>query len=267
MVKGLYTAYTGMVEEQRRMDVLSNNLANSNTTGYKKEGATNASFAQKLALRIKDSGHPHLAARVGGVKLGVKVGETYTNYEQGGFKVTDESSDLAIGGDGFFAIEYTDKQGNTSIKYSRDGAFTVDNEGYFRTSDGDYLLNRQAALRGQMGENAHVRVDPLLSYQVDSEGNIWQEGVNIGQIGVVDIDNYDYILKYGENLYDLQDGGNVVPANNMLIEQGALEMSNVNIVDEMVSMITIQRAYEAGQKMIQAEDETIEMAVSQVGRV
>jgi flagellar basal-body rod protein FlgG len=86
-------------------------------------------------------------------------------------------------------------------------------------------------------------------------------------VGVIDIDNYDYILKYGENLYDIQDGGNVIAADNMLIEQGALESSNVNIVDEMVSMITIQRAYEAGQKMIQAEDETIEMAVSQVGRV
>ncbi|MCR5451596.1 MAG: flagellar hook-basal body protein [Lachnospiraceae bacterium] len=267
MVKGLYTAYTGMVEEQRRLDVLTNNLANANTTGYKKEGATNASFAEKLALRIKDTAHPNLAAGMGYIKMGVKVGETYTNYEQGGFRVTDEPSDLAIGGEGFFAIEYTDKQGNTSIKYTRDGAFTVDNEGYFRTSDGDYLLNMGAALAGRTGDNAHVRVDPMLDYQVDSQGNIWQEGVNIGQVGVVDIDNYDYILKYGENLYDIQEGGNVVATNDMLLEQGALETSNVNIVDEMVSMITIQRAFEAGQKMIQAEDETIEMAVSQVGRV
>ena len=267
MVKGLYTAYTGMVEEQRRLDVLSNNLANSNTTGYKKEGTTNASFAQKLAIKIKDSGTMGLPVGIGGIKMGVKVGETYTDWDQGGFRLTDESSHLAIGGRGFFAIQYTDNQGNTSIKYTRDGNFTVDNEGYFRTADGDYVLNMYAALNGQYGENAYVRVDPLAQYSVDSRGFIFQNGQIVSQVGVVDIDNYDYILKYGENLYDLQDGGNIVAADNMLIEQGALESSNVNIVDEMVSMITIQRAYEAGQKMIQAEDETIEMAVSQVGRV
>ena len=88
----------------------------------------------------------------------------------------------------------------------------------------------------------------------------------VGQVGVVDIEDYNYLAKYGENLYDLVDGGNVI-ASDASVEQGCLEASNVNVVDEMVSMITIQRAYEAGQKMIQTEDSTLEMAVSQVGRV
>ena len=304
MVKGLYTAFTGMVQEQRRLDVLSNNLANSTTIGYKKEGATSVAFADELAIRIKDTSVADLPVGIGDINLGVKVGELYTDYSQGSIRVTDESSDLAIAGDGFFAIEYTnkagqtstkytrdgsftldvdgdlvtkdgdfvldkngkDKQGNTSVKYTRNGEFTVDKDGYFRTSDGDYLLNQAGAMSGGTGQGSWVRVDPLQDYTIDSQGMIYQNGAVVGQVGVVDIEDYNYLAKYGENLYDLVDGGNVI-ASDASVEQGCLEASNVNVVDEMVSMITIQRAYEAGQKMIQTEDSTLEMAVSQVGRV
>ena len=85
-------------------------------------------------------------------------------------------------------------------------------------------------------------------------------------VGVVDFEDYDYISKYGENLYDLIPGGNVV-ASDATIEQGALETSNVQVVSEMVNMITIQRAYEAGQKVITAIDETLDKSVNEVGRV
>ncbi|MBQ5431432.1 MAG: flagellar hook-basal body protein [Lachnospiraceae bacterium] len=267
MVKGLYTAYTGMIEEQRRLDILSNNLANSNTTGYKKEGTTNAAFAKTLAIRIKDSGDRGLPRGLGNIQMGDRIGETYTDYSQGSFKITDKPSDLAIGGDGYFAIAYTDKQGNTSVKYTRDGEFTVDNEGYFRTGNGDYLLNQNAAVNGTIAANSYVRVDPLQKYTVDSQGVVFQNGTEVARIGVVDVNNTDYLAKYGENLYDLVEGGTMQASQRFQIEQGALEQSNVNIVDEMVSMITIQRAYEAGQKMIQAEDETLDMAVTQVGKV
>ncbi|MDY6352425.1 MAG: flagellar hook-basal body protein [Lachnospiraceae bacterium] len=267
MVKGLYTAYTGMVEEQRRLDVMSNNLANATTAGYKKEGTTNAAFRRQLALRIKDSGNFMFAQGIGDIQQGDKVGETYTDYSQGSFKVTDEKSDLAIGGDGFFAIAYTDKQGNSSVKYTRDGQFTVDNQGYFRTGNGDYLLDMNGATTGRVSEQNFVRVDPLQSYTVDPEGRIWQNGTAVDQVGVVDVNDTDYLAHYGENLYDLVNGGTVTRGNGYRIEQGALEMSNVNVVDEMVSMITIQRAYEAGAKMIQAEDETLESAASQVGSI
>lgn len=266
MVKGLYTAYTGMINEQRRLDILSNNLANSNTVGYKKEGATSTAFADQLAIKIKDSSNAYLSRGIGIVNLGTKIGEVYTNFDQGAFRITDRPADMAISGNGFFAIEFTDKQGNSSIRYTRNGEFTVNNEGYFMTPDGDYLLNKQAALNGQMGEAAHLRVDPAQPYTINEQGFVFQNGQIVGQVGVVDIDNYDFISKYGENLYDLLPGGNVIDTNSG-VEQGCLEASNVSIVDELVNMITIQRAYEAGQKMIQTEDETIEMAVNQVGRV
>ena len=90
-----------MIEEQRRLDVLSNNLANSNTTGYKKEGTTNAAFDRQLALRIRDSGDLGFSRGLGDIQQGVKVGETYTDWSQGSFHITDEKSNLAIGGDGF----------------------------------------------------------------------------------------------------------------------------------------------------------------------
>ena len=256
-----------MIEEQRRLDVLSNNLANSNTTAYKKEGTTNAAFDRQLALRIRDSGDLGFSRGLGDIQQGVKVGETYTDWSQGSFHITDEKSNLAIGGDGFFAIAYTDKQGNTSVKYTRDGEFTVDSQGYFRTANGDYLLDMNGATSGQISEANYVRVDPLQTYTVDELGNIWQNNTIVDTVGVVDVNDTDYLSKYGENLYDLVNGGTVTRGTNFQIEQGTLETSNVNVVDEMVSMITIQRAYEAGQKVIQAEDETLEMATSQVGKV
>jgi flagellar basal-body rod protein FlgG len=88
----------------------------------------------------------------------------------------------------------------------------------------------------------------------------------VGTIGVVDVDNYDYIEKYGENLYNVLDGGNLIAAEGTVI-QGTLETSNVNVINEMVNMITIQRAYEAGQKVITSIDETLDKAVNQVGKV
>jgi flagellar basal-body rod protein FlgG len=173
---------------------------------------------------------------------------------------------LALGGNGFFAISYTNKQGETSIKYTRDGAFTVDNDGYLRTSDGDYVLNRNGALNSDNAAANYVRVDPDQSFTVDTQGYIFQNNQLVGQIGVVDFADYNYISKYGENLYDIVDGGQVI-ASDASVEQGCLEASNVNVVDEMVELITISRAYEAGQKVIQTEDSTLDKAVNTVGRV
>ena len=92
MVKGLYTAYTGMVNEQKRLDVLSNNLANADTNGYKKEGTTSQTFADELAIKIKDTSDFGLAKRLGTMSMGVHIGETYTDYDAGNFRVTDNKT-------------------------------------------------------------------------------------------------------------------------------------------------------------------------------
>lgn len=266
MVKGLYTAYTGMIEEMRRMDVMTNNLANANTTGFKKEGTVNQSFDDQLAIKIKDSSEIMPAKRLGNVNLGVKVGETYRDYGQGSFSVTDNPYDVALDGEGFFAIEFRSKNGGTSIKYTRDGAFTVDRNGYLMTKDGDYVLNANGAANTAGGQANYIRVNPNVEVTIDTDGTIYQNNTAVARIGIVDFENYDYLEKYGENFYDTVPGARLI-ASDARIEQGCLEMSNVNIVTEMVDMITITRAYEANQKIITTIDETLDKAVNAVGQV
>lgn len=266
MVKGLYTAHTGMVNEMRRLDIMTNNLANANTTGYKKEGTTSRTFAEEYAVRIRDSSIYGLSKRLGEVALGTHLGQVYTDYTQGSFRVTDLSADLALDGDGFFAISFTDKQGNTSVKYTRDGAFTVNTDGYLVTKDGDYVLNATGALNGDPNPANYIQVDPLQDFAVNELGFVIQNNQVVGTVGVADIDNYDFIEKYGENLYNFLDGGNVI-ASNAAIRQGVLETSNVNVINEMVTMIAIQRAYDAGQKVITSIDGTLDIAANQLGKV
>jgi flagellar basal-body rod protein FlgG len=266
MVKGLYTAYTGMVEEQRRLDVLSNNLANSDTVGFKKEGTVNQAFRNMLAIKIKDTGTYMMNYGIGDIRLGDKVGETYVDWSQGSFEVTDVQSDVALAGRGFFAVSHVNNDGTRAIRYTRDGAFTVDVNGYLRTSDGDYVLNRFGATNSIDNEGNYVRINPLRKYAIATNGDIYQDNVIVGNIGVVDFVNYDVLTKTADNLIIPVQGAQM-QASEATLQQGMLEAANVNVIDEMVNMITIQRAYEAGQKMIQTVDSTLEHAVNNVGRV
>ena len=257
MVKGLYTAYTGMVHQQKRLDVISNNLANSATTAFKKEGATARSFEHELAIKIKDSSEAFIDRGIGNMSMGVKFGETYTDYSQGPFRVTDNDYDVALSGDGFFQIQFTNKQGETSVKLSRDGNFTVNVNGYLVTQDGDFVLG---------ADSNPIQIDPNSKSSIDATGRITQNDVVVAQIGVVDVEDYNYIQKYGENMYDLLQGG-VLTDSAAAVEQGCLEQSNVQVVKERVEVIYVTRAYETNQKAIQAVDSTIDKAVNQVGRV
>lgn len=256
MVKGLYTAYTGLIQQQNRLDVITNNLANSDTTGYKKEGATTVGFDEVLAVKIKDGSEAYINRGIGTMSMGAKIGETYTDYSQGAFRVTDNTYDVALDGQGFFAVSFTNKQGETSTKYTRDGSFTLNKEGYLVTKDGDFVL----------GRNGRIQIDTLLDTKIDEFGNISQNGTVIDQLRIVDFADYNYLAKYGENMYDMVEGGTMQEAD-CRVEQGALEMSNMNIVSEMVDMIAITRNFESNQKMIQSIDGTLDKAVNQVGKL
>lgn len=259
MVKGLYTAYTGLRNEQRRLDVISNNIANSNTTGYKKMGVTSQTFDRELAVRIDDDSDVYLKKLIGDVSLGVKIGETYTDFTQGGFRNTGNPYDIALAGDGFFTISMTDKAGVEHIRYTRDGSFTVTREGYLVTKDGDFVL-------GTNNQRIQIPGADTAEVSIDSLGNIYANEVFVGQLQIVDFQNHDALLLYGENMFDaLPEAGMV--ASNALTRQGYLETSNVNIINEMVSMITITRAYETNQKMVQTIDSSLEKAVNEVGKV
>lgn len=257
MVRGLYTAYTGMINQQKRLDTVTNNLANASTTGFKREGLTSKSFDQMLTVKLNDLSVPYLNEGIGKMSLGVKIGENYTDYSQGSLKETGNTYDLALAGNGFFTISYTDKKGNTSEKYTRDGEFTMDSEGYLRTLEGDYV----------QGEGGAIMI-PVETSEVSirDNGDIYADGEYVDFLRIVDFEDYNNIEKFGENLYNVVDGATETEST-AAVKQGYLEMSNINVVKEMVEMITISRAYESNQKLIQTEDDMLDKSVNQVGKV
>lgn len=259
MLKGLYTAYTGMINEQNRMDVLTNNLANADTIGFKKEGATSQSFDSVLVDKIKDdSEYIRQGRRIGTGNPGVKVGEGYTDYSQGSFQVTNNTYDFALGGKGFFTVEFTNKAGETSTMYTRDGNFNVTTDGYLVTTDGDYVLG---------SNDQRIKLDPNAAVIVDKNGNITQNDKLVGKFKITDFGDYNYLEHYGENYYTPVEGAELQDAMDCGVYQGYLEVSNVSIVSEMVEMISVSRQYEANQKLIQTYDSSLDIAVNQVGKV
>ncbi len=258
MVKGLYTAYTGMINQEHRMDVLTNNLANVNTNGYKKEGATSQSFDSVLAYKIKDTSEgPHLARRIGINNPGVKIGEGYNDFTQGPIRVTGNTYDLALTDSGFFAIQFLNKAGETSVKYTRDGNFTLTRDGRLVTPEGDAVLNTN-------GEP--VKIDPKLETRINEAGEIIQDGRVADTIQITDFEDYNYLEHYGENYYQPVEGAEETEPRAE-IYSGYLETSNVSAVTEMVNMISVQRAYESNQKIITTIDSTLDIAANQLGRI
>lgn len=257
MVRGLYTAYTGMVNEQKRLDIISNNLANSATVGYKEENVTSRSFKDLMMTKIKDGSEAFVDRNIGVSNPGVALGETYMNWEQGSLRETDNTYDMAIQGDGFFAIKVTDAKGNSSVKYTRNGQFTITNDGYVVDVDGNRL----------QGANGDVQIPvDATEVAIKTNGAVYANGDQVDTITLTDFDDYDYLELYGDNMYTAVDGATTKDTSATIL-QGFTEQSNVNVVDEMVSMITITRAYEAGQKMIRTQDSLLEQAVSSVGKV
>ena len=258
MLKGLYTAYTGMLNEQNRMDILTNNLANASTVGFKKEGATSQSFDSVLAVKIKDqSVGAKNVQRIGINHPGVKIGENYTDYTQGSFRITGNTYDLALSGQGFFAVEFTNKTGETSTLYTRAGQFTLNKDGYLVNENGDYVLDTQSK---------RIKLNTLAETAIASDGTIEQNGIPVAKIQVADFEDYNYLEKYGETYYKPVQGAKLTQSDAE-VKSGYLEMANVQAVSEMVNLISITRAYESNQKIIQTYDNTIEIAATQLGRV
>ncbi|MBO5031645.1 MAG: flagellar basal-body rod protein FlgF [Lachnospiraceae bacterium] len=254
MLRGLYTAYTGMLNEQYRMDIMSNNLANADTTGFKKEGSTSQAYSEVMAVKIKDvSENPNTPKRLGNMSLGVKIGETYTDFSQGSLRDTGNTYDIAIAGNGFFNIEFTNKAGETSTKYTRDGGFTLTKDGYLVTKDGDYVL----------GENGRIQLSTTAGSTVfDEAGNIYQDDRLVASLRLTEFEDTNYLTHYGETMWDAEDGAVANDAQDAKIYQGYLEMSNASVVKEMVNMITISRQYESNQKMLTTFDETLEKSMT-----
>ncbi|MCM1083023.1 MAG: flagellar hook-basal body protein [Clostridium sp.] len=260
MVRALYTAWTGMRNEQRRMDVVTNNMANADTTGFKKIDVTAQSFDRQLAVKINDATEGIDVIRgIGGVTLGVKIGETYFDMSPGNFRETGSQYNFALSDRGFFTISTTDKGGTEHIRYTRDGDFTITRDGFLVTKDGDFVL-------GDGGNRIQIPGGNTVEINVNELGEIYVGENYVSTLQVVDFDNYDALSSYGENMYEPVAGANIIDSN-ATVTQGYLEMSNVNMVTEMVDLIAVTRAYETNQKMIQTVDRTLDKAVNEIGRV
>lgn len=257
MVRGLYTAWTGMANEQKRLDIISNNLANAATVGYKKDSVTNQSFNDFLTLKIKDSSEGYNDRPIGTMNLGVKLGETYTDYKQGSLRETGNTFDLAIEGKGFFKIATKDENGNEVTKYTRDGSFTRNQDGKIVDVNGNSL----------MGESGEITIPADAgNIAIDTDGSIYADGVYVDKITTTDFEDYNYLKKQGDSMYVPVEGATTVNGT-AAIRQGYTEQSNVNVISEMIDMIAVSRAYEANQKVIQTVDGTLDLAANSVGKI
>ncbi len=270
MVRGWYTAASGMNAQQQRLDAISNNLANVDTTSYKRDVTVSKNFPELLLRRMDDDGvyknpfgSADVAPIIGKIGLGVELNELFTNFEQGSFKPTSGDSDFALEGKGFFAVETPNGE-----RYTRNGNFTVGVEGYLETKEGFPVLGENGRLMLQdtkftVNKNGEVWVRPISNTDADS--------VLLDRIRLVTFENDRFITKQGSSLYkDSPVSGPAVAAegpDRPIVTQGFVEASNVNVVNEMVQMIEVNRAYEANQKTIQSEDTMMAKLWGEVVRI
>ncbi len=257
MIRGLYTSGWGMITLQQKMDVVANNMANVSTTGFKKDALSLEAFPDLLAQRLYDRNDAPTTRQLGKMTLFNNLGEVKTNYTQGNFEDTGNSTDLALDSDpqAFFTVAVPKADGTFSEAYTRDGSFQITAEGMLVTKNGNPVL----------GENG-VIVVPGSQFVVKSDGTVETTDAVIDRLKIKKVENPETLRKAGSNLINTtaesQDGlfaGRVV--------QGKLEQSNVDSVREMVDMITVLRAYETNQKMIQYQDATLEKACNEIGRL
>ncbi len=256
MIRSLYTAATGMNSMQYQIDVTSNNIANVNTTGFKQDRAEfqslmyetlNYSAGQTSLTTINPTGID--------VGLGVNVSGIQKNFNEGDLKLTSNPLDLAISGKGFFQV--TLPSGETA--YTRNGAFKLNSEGTIVNSSG-YELTPQIVIPDNV-KSISIGKDGV----VTSKDPVTSQTINLGQITVADFINPAGLTPLGNSLFlESEASGNVVVGNPDSaqfgkISQGMIESSNVKLVNEMVDLITAQRAYEANSKAITTSDSMLEI--------
>lgn len=250
MIRGWYIGASGMNAQQNRLDAISNNLANVDTAGYKRDITVSKNFPELLLRRTKADGvyetyfgSAEVAPVIGRVGLGVETNENFTDFEQGSFKETSTSVDFALAGEGFFAVSTPYGE-----RYTRNGNFFLGKEGVLTTKDGFPV----------MGDDGPIHLDND-KFTAREDGTLYDENGNeMTRIKIVRFDNERYLKKMGASLWsanDISGPAHVAEGGERpRALQGYVETSNVNVVNQMVQMIEVNRAYEANQKTIQSED-------------
>lgn len=279
MFRGYYTAATGMIAQQRRTEMLSNNIANANTPGYKADQSTIRSFPDMLMSVVQKKGsaslengfNPSSIQTIGGLNAGVYVQETLPNYTQGSIVETSNNTDLALldgdlptdeetGEKGSIFFNVQSEAGGTA--YTRNGSFTLDGEGYLTTGNGNYVLD---------DENQKIQLQND-DFQVTKNGGLLVDGQQVARIGVSFAATPDTLAKQENGLYFTVDDNDLPSAYTaqgvtFSMEQGYTESSNVDSSQSMTDMMSAYRSFEANQKVLQAYDKSMDKTVNEIGKV
>lgn len=247
MVRGIYTAASGMVAESQRTDAIANNMANVDTTGYKRDITITKDFG---SMMIKQVGAGSNQSDIGSMGYGSVVDEIATIHDPGQILPTGNPLDLAISGNGYFTVQTAN-----GLRYTRNGSFYRSAQGDLVTATGDKV----------MGTNGPVRLNGS-KISIGSDGIVKVDGVQTSQLQLAEFANDKAALsKEGSSLY-VSTGAQQPTKATGSVEQGSLERSNVNVVTEMVNLIAGYRAYEINGKVVQAHDSLLDKAVNQVGK-
>ncbi|MCP4581894.1 MAG: flagellar basal-body rod protein FlgG [candidate division Zixibacteria bacterium] len=257
MIKAMRTAASGMSAQQMNVDVIANNLANVNTSGYKR---SKIEFQDILYQNLRSAGAESAAGSQVPISLevgyGTRPSATQRNFSMGSLQLSGNPLDLAIEGNGFYQVLLPD--GTTG--YTRDGSFKMSADGQIVTSDGFFL--EPGVTIPSDATDISVSADGLVSVLIPGEADPQE----LGQIELAKFINPAGLQAIGHNLYTISGAsGDPILGNPSLdgfgrLNQGYLEMSNVEIVEEMVNMITAQRAYEINSKAIQTSEEMTQVA-------
>ena len=256
VVRGLYTSALGMITQMQKMDVVSNNIANVDTTGFKTDVAVTHSFSEEMFRKLDDPLYDKVwhSQRIGGGSLGVFVSSVHTFFDQGAFTHTEGTLDFALDTDGFFAVNVLNDDGDPTMRLTRDGSFVRRQDGILVTSEGNIVL----------GEGGQIEI-PEGEIIVSPDGSIYVGGEFIDRLQTYNVTNPETLRKAGDNLYDTIDETELVPYAGRIV-QGYLEKSNVNAVNEMVKMINLSKVYNANAKMIEVHDATLTRAATDIAK-
>ena len=282
MIRGLYTGASGMVVQMHRLDAISNNLANVDLNGYKRDTAINKAFPEILLRRMNDDGmfvfplgSIDTTPIVGKLGTGAELNEVFTVFTQGSLKQTENPFDLALEGEGFLTVLLPDGE-----RYTRNGAFLLNDEGFLVTKRGEFVMGENGPIK--IKKNNFVIDQDGVVYQnstfagderrlVSLEENEWENLERVDRLKIVDFNRPRYLKKMGDSFWrgTEESGPAEIAAGDERpkVRQGFLESSNVNVGTEMVQMIEVQRTYEANQKMIQTQDSLLGRLINEALRV
>jgi flagellar basal-body rod protein FlgF len=277
MLRGLYTATSGMLAQQRRTEMLTNNMANANTPGFKADQSSMRAFPEMLLQRLgteklplREQKHLPYTQFIGSINAGVYMQEAIPKFTQGDLRETGRKTDLAIvdgnlpvneennvKGSLFFTVETPN-----GIRYTRNGNFTLNPEGFLTTNEGYYVLDENGNRIQLTSEEFEVRQD----------GTIMENNTFVAAINVVFAENPYELIKQGNGLFSVENNGTLPAVRNnpdvsFSLKQGFLERSNVDVAQTLTEMLTAYRAFEANQKVLQAYDKSLDKAVNEIGRI